>query len=107
MENSPLRFLDNDVSIMLCEQVRLTQETNARQFHDNLFHYGEKLNEDHHSMIVNVYNNEPYSLNYSNVEYINNVLSGKNKLNKTCSLIKNYYEKHIENTRLQRTTNKL
>ena len=107
MENSPLRFLDNDVSIMLCEQVRLTQETNARQFHDNLFHYGEKLNEDHHSMIVNVYNNEPYSLNYSNVEYINNVLSDKKMLNKTCSLIKNYYEKHIENTRLQRTTNKL
>ena len=107
MQNSPLRFLDNDVSIMLCEQVRLTQETNARQFHDNLFHYGEKLNEDYHGMIVSVYNNEPYSLNYSNVEYINNVLSEKKIFNKTCNMIKNYYEKHIENTRLQRTTNKL
>ena len=107
MENSPLRFLDNDVSIMLCEQIQKTQETNARQFHDNLFHYGEKLNKDYHSMIVNVYNNEPYSLNYSNVKYMNNILSDKKILNKTCNLIKYYYEQHIENTRLQRTTNKL
>lgn len=107
MEKSPLRFLDNDVSIMLCEQVSISREGLARKFHDNLFHYGEKLNEDHHSMIVSVYKNEPYSLNYSDVKYMNNVLSDKKIFNKTCNMIKYYYEQHIENTRLQRTTNKL
>lgn len=107
MENSPLRFLDNDVSKMLCEQVRNTQETNARQFHDNLFHYGEKVNGDHHSMIVNVYKNEPIDFDFSNVKYMNDILSNKKIFNNTCNLIKYYYEQHIENTRLQRTTNKL
>tara|TARA_B100000035_G_scaffold248490_1_gene217248 strand:- start:941 stop:1282 length:342 start_codon:yes stop_codon:yes gene_type:complete len=55
MEYSPLKYLDNDVSRMLCEQVRLSREEEARRFHDDLFHYGEKLNGLNHNIIVNVY----------------------------------------------------
>jgi len=39
MENSPLRFLDLDVSLMLAEQVRLSQEVEARRFHYNLYSF--------------------------------------------------------------------
>ena len=37
MENSPLRFLDLDVSLMLAEQVRLSQEVEARRFHLHIY----------------------------------------------------------------------
>ena len=37
MEFSPLRFLDFDASQMLADQVRISQEEEARTFHDNLF----------------------------------------------------------------------
>ena len=37
MEFSPLRFLDSDVSKMLCEQVRLSQEDVAREYHIELY----------------------------------------------------------------------
>ena len=37
MENSPLRFLDFDVSLMLADQVRISQEEEARRFHYNLY----------------------------------------------------------------------
>ena len=37
MEFSPLRYLDSDVSEMLCEQVRLSQERSARDFHIELY----------------------------------------------------------------------
>ena len=37
MEYSPLRFLDSDVSEMLCEQVRLSQEGVAREYHIELY----------------------------------------------------------------------
>ena len=37
MEFSPLRFLDSDVSQMLCEQVRLSQEDVAREYHIELY----------------------------------------------------------------------
>ena len=103
MEKSPLKFLDNDVSNMLCEQVRLSQEKNAREFHDNLFHYGEKLNEKYHNIIVNVYLQEQHLLDYSSVEFMNSILNDKKIFNKTCDMIKYYYEQHIENTKLQRT----
>ena len=39
MENSPLRLLDYDVSLMLADQVRLSQENKARTFHYNLYSY--------------------------------------------------------------------
>ena len=33
MEDSPLIFLDYDVSLMLADQVRISQEVEARRFH--------------------------------------------------------------------------
>jgi hypothetical protein len=33
MEKSPLRLLDYDVSLMLADQVRISQEVEARRFH--------------------------------------------------------------------------
>ena len=39
MENSPLIFLDLDVSLMLVDQVRLSQEEEARKFHHNLYSF--------------------------------------------------------------------
>ena len=37
MEFSPLKYLDSDVSYMLCEQVRLSQEDVAREYHIELY----------------------------------------------------------------------
>ena len=105
MDTSPLRFLDSDVSQMLCEQVRISREEEARKFHDNLFHYGEKLNEEHHDLIMGVYHNVPYIFNYANIEYMQNLFSDKKMFTlTTCGMIKYYYEQHIDNTKLQRTT---
>jgi hypothetical protein len=56
MESSPLKYLDNDVSQMLCKQVRLAREEEARRFHDDLFHYGEKANKDPHEIIAKCLN---------------------------------------------------
>ena len=39
MENSPIIFLDYDVSLMLAEQVKISQEEEARRFHYNLYTY--------------------------------------------------------------------
>ena len=37
MENSPLKFLDYDVSLMLADQVKISQEDYARKYHHNLY----------------------------------------------------------------------
>jgi len=37
METSPLRFLDFDASKMLADQVRISQEDEARRFHKNIW----------------------------------------------------------------------
>ena len=55
MESSPLKFMDNDVSQMLCEQVRLSKEEESRKFHDDLYYNGEKMNEVSHNFIVKIY----------------------------------------------------
>jgi hypothetical protein len=39
MEDSPLRFLDYDVSLMLADQVRQSQGEASRRFHYNLYSY--------------------------------------------------------------------
>ena len=99
MENSPLRFLDNDMSIMLGEQVRLSREEEARRFHDNLFHFGIKINEHHHNTICKIYkfNN---SLDHSRIHYFNSIvgyrvsmnLVGRTDIVKT---IKKFYENRL------------
>ena len=99
MENSPLRFLDNDMSIMLGEQVRLSREEVARRFHDELFHFGIKININHHNTICRIYkfNN---SLDYSCIKYLNSIvgyrvsmnLVGRSDIVKT---IKKFYENRL------------
>ena len=42
MDNSPLRFLDLDVAILLTEQVRISQEEESRRYHFNLFMFRGK-----------------------------------------------------------------
>ena len=37
MESSPLKYLDYDVSQILCEQVRLSQEHMSKDFHIELY----------------------------------------------------------------------
>lgn len=37
MEFSPLKYLDNDVSEMLCEQVKLSKERLSREYHIELY----------------------------------------------------------------------
>ena len=37
MENSPLIFLDRDVSLMLAEQVKVSQKDYTRKYHLNLY----------------------------------------------------------------------
>ena len=39
MENSPLRFLDYDVSLILADEVRNSQEKEARKYHYNLYSF--------------------------------------------------------------------
>ena len=102
MENSPLRFLDNDMSIMLGEQVRLSQEEVARRFHDDLFHFGIKINEHHHNTICEMYkyNN---SLEYSYIKYLNSIIGNKNSINvvgrvAVVKTIKNFYENRIKDS---------
>ena len=43
------------MAIMLGDQVRLSREEEARKFHDNLFHYGIKINEHNHNIICKMY----------------------------------------------------
>ena len=56
MEKSPLRFLDNDVSYILCKQVRIVREDEARNFHENNFQYCIDINRDNHYLISKIFN---------------------------------------------------
>jgi len=95
MECSPLRFLDYDMSIMLCEQVRLSRDKESIRFRDTLFHYGEKINDENHYMISSVYDMEMKMLSFGYIEHnFNNINIVK--------IIVNNYEKCLENTKLQR-----
>ena len=64
MEFSPIRFLDFDVSQMLSDQVRLSQEEEARTFHDNLFENSHEinLNWDNHYLMTRVFEDIGYLL---------------------------------------------
>ena len=91
MECSPLRFLDYDMSIMLCEQVRLSREKESIRFRDALFHYGNKTNEDNHYLISSIYSMEMNMLSFNN---------NKNKV----KMVVEKFEECLENTKLQRCT---
>ena len=66
MENSPLRFLDYDVSLMLADQVRISQEDEARRFHSNNFENSNiiHLNQNHHYFISKIFDEIGYLLDY-------------------------------------------
>ena len=55
MEHSPLRFLDNDVSIMLSEQVRNSQEKISREFHEKNFQNNIDMNKEYHYELSNIF----------------------------------------------------
>ena len=59
MENSPLRFLDYDVSLMLADQVRISQEEEVRKFHTKNL---EKKN-----VYINYHNINLLSVVFSNI----------------------------------------
>ena len=65
MENSPLRFLDYDVSLMLADQVRVSQEEEARKFHSNNFENSHEidLNQENHYFISMIFEEIGYLLN--------------------------------------------
>ena len=63
MESSPLRFLDLDVSLMLADEVRNSQEKEARAFHDNFTVVPRfNLNWEHHYLMVRVFEEIGYLL---------------------------------------------
>ena len=56
MEKSPLRFLDYDVSDMLCKQLRIIRENQARNFHESNFQNSIDINVDNHYLISKIFN---------------------------------------------------
>ena len=66
MENSPLRFLDYDVSLMLADQVTVSQEEEARRFHSNNFENSHEidLNQDNHYFISMIFEEIGYLLDF-------------------------------------------
>jgi hypothetical protein len=64
MENSPLRFLDYDISLMLADQVRISHEEEARRFHSNNFvnSHENDLNQDNHYLLSSVFDTIYYNI---------------------------------------------
>lgn len=85
MNTSPLRFLDYDVSLMLSDQVRLSQEEFARQFHSYNFENSHEidLNNRLHYKISDVFDNNSF------IEIFNYLLEDENKVKKISDLINN------------------
>ena len=67
MEKSPIRFLDYDVSLMLADQVRLSQEEEARRFHSNNYknHHSDYLGHRHHYFISKIFDEIGHLLDHS------------------------------------------
>ena len=64
MEFSPLRFLDFDASQMLADQVRLSQEQEARKFYEIVYYHAEynNLNQDNHNLMSRVFDEIYYNI---------------------------------------------
>ena len=90
MEYSPLKYLDYDVSQMLCEQVRLSQEYVAREYHINLYNkykYSNPYKKDINELIKFKYVfpiwNERYleqGLNIEEMRWRERILKPENRL---------------------------
>ena len=104
MESSPLRFLDYDVSLMIADQVRNSQEDEARRFHDNMWENSQEinLNWEHHYLMTRVFEDigylltplQPYEPNEQHMYATEKV--GFRRCYEVCA------KSYIENTRLQR-----
>ena len=74
MECSPLRFLDYDISLMLADQVRISQEEESRKFHFNNYkecRVGENdLNQDNHYLLSSVFDTIYYNIKHNPRELI-------------------------------------
>ena len=57
MEYSPLRFLDNDVSIMLSKQIRNSKEKLSRDYHEKNFNDAIDMNKEYHYELSNIFDN--------------------------------------------------
>ena len=63
MENSPLRFLDYDVSLMLADEVKISQEEEVRKYHTkNLEQKNEYINYHNINMLSMVFSNIYYKI---------------------------------------------
>ena len=113
MEFSPLRFLDFDVSQMLSDQVRLSQEEEARKFHSENFENSHEidLNHENHYLMSNMFEEIGYLLNYPVIpkRKVNCITISRNsRENAEISILdfKRCYDVcsnvRIKNTRLQR-----
>ena len=73
MESSPLRFLDLDVSLMLADEVRISQEEEARAFHDNLRENSHEINLNwgHKRLIVCVFRDIAKFMRMPRADYYN------------------------------------
>jgi len=67
MENSPLCFLDYDVSLMLADQVKISQQEESRRFHSNNFENSNRihLNRDHHYFISKIFDEIGHLLDHT------------------------------------------
>jgi len=67
MESSPLIFLDLDVSLMLADQVRISQEEEARKFHSNNFENSHEidLNQSNHYHISMIFDEIGHLMDHS------------------------------------------
>jgi len=103
MEKSPLRYLDHDVALMLCDKVRESQENYAREYHSYNFENSHivNLNRVHHYTLSGVYGYSPtmFSFNYI-TKIIDSTDTEKNI--KIVKFIKNLYNEYLNNTKLQR-----
>ena len=62
MENSPLRILDYDVSLMLADQVRISQEEVVRKYHSHNYENAHELhlNQRRHYFISKIFDEIGY-----------------------------------------------
>ena len=81
MEFSPLRFLDLDVSLMLADQVRISQEDEARKFYEIVYYHAEynNLNQDNHNLMSRVFDEVYYKESLHSDSFSDKVKTSENK----------------------------
>ena len=94
MEKSPLRFLDYDVSLMLADQVRESQENEAKKFHSDLFESAIDTNKENHYMISDIFDDITKIIDFLSG---NNVIDINQSLRSVdVSVLKDFYESLLQ-----------